>query len=173
MTTIREVRPSDFQDLINNYYSYYDELKENPDLGLGFFNSKPPMAEELDWISKFYKGLDEGNVIATVAEIDSKVVGMCEVSRLHPNSEVSHRGELGIAIVKEHRGKGIGTTLIEKTLEKCKGKFEIVELSVFSSNQRAKKLYEKFGFEVIGSHSRAVKRGDVYHDDYLMSLRLS
>ena len=76
---VREVLLSDFQDLVNNYYSSFDEVKTNPELGLGLFHSKPSMADELDWFSGLYKGVINGNNVAMVAELDSKVVGFCEV----------------------------------------------------------------------------------------------
>ena len=66
------------------------------------------MADELDWFSGFYKGVINGNNVAMVAELDSKVVNFCEVRCSLPNSEASHRGGLGLAIIKEHRGKGMG-----------------------------------------------------------------
>jgi ribosomal protein S18 acetylase RimI-like enzyme len=97
---------------------------------------------------------------------------MCEVSRALPSPEVAHRGNLGLAIRKEHREKGVGTALLKFTLDKCKGKFEIVELSVFSSNDAAKRLYSKFGFKAIGVRPRSIKRGDGYIDEDIMILTL-
>ncbi len=47
-----------------------------------------------------------------------------------------------MAIRKEDRGRGLGTAILEQTLQKCRGKFEIIELSVFSNNDDAKRLYE-------------------------------
>jgi RimJ/RimL family protein N-acetyltransferase len=167
----RDVRPSDFESLSNNFFSFIDELKENPDLGLVLVKKKPTLSEELEWFSDFYKNVEQGKTIATVAETDSKVVGVCEVERMRPDSDVSHRGELGLAIVKEYRGQGIGTELMKHTLEKCRGKFEMIELSVFSIN-KAKKLYERFGFQTFGHNPHAIKRDGKYYEEDLMLLKL-
>jgi len=154
------------------YYSYYDEIKENPTLGLTLFADRPSLSSELDWFAQNYKKMADGDGVFMVAEVDSHVVGVCEVERVTYNPEVSHRGELGLAIRKEYRGKGVGTALLGQTLERCKGKFEIIQLSVFSINQMAKSLYEKFHFKSIGVRPRSIKRGDRYFDEDIMILVL-
>jgi ribosomal protein S18 acetylase RimI-like enzyme len=169
---VREVRPSDFNDLVECYYSYYDEYDENPTLGLPRPASKPSINVELDWFSNLCRRVSEGNAVATVAEFDSHAVGLCEVTRVLGSPEVSHRGDLGIAIRKEYRGRGIGTALLERTIQECKGRFEAIELMVFSNNDKAKRLYEKFGFKPIGVRPRAIKRGEGYLDEDLMILFL-
>jgi RimJ/RimL family protein N-acetyltransferase len=172
MLIVREVQPTYLEDLFECYNSYYEELKENAALGLPASAGKPTMSGELEWFSSLSKKIAEGNTIAIVAEVGSHVVGMCEVSRALPSPEVAHRGNLGLAIRKEHREKGVGTALLKFTLDKCKGKFEIVELSVFSSNDAAKRLYSKFGFKAIGVRPRSIKRGDGYIDEDIMILTL-
>ena len=168
---IRDLKPSDFDDIVNNLYSYYEEVSENPELGLVLFNTKPSISYELEWFSNLYKGIAAGNNVAVVAEVDSHAVGLCIVHGRLPDSEISHGAELGIALRKEYRGRGIGTPLLREALERCRGKFETVELAVLTNN-RAKKLYEKFGFKIIGTRQRAIKRGNRYFDEYVMILTL-
>ena len=99
-------------------------------------------------------------------------VGVCDVERRSPGSYVSHRGELGIAIRKEFRGKGVGTELLRCTLEKCRGRFDVIELRVFSINP-AKKLYERFGFRSYGHDSNGVYLNGKYFEEELMYLKLT
>ena len=172
MIVIRELQPSDFKDLFECYSSYYNELKENPTLGLPSFPTEPSMNQDLDWFSNLCRKVALGNTVAIVVEVDSHVVGLCEVGRVLASPEVSHRGILGMAIRREHRGKGLGSAMLKLTLEKCKGKFEVIELSVFSNNDAAKRLYEKFHFKPIGVRPRAIKRGDSYFDEDIMILVL-
>ena|SRR5579862_4548137 len=154
-----------------NFYSLMDELKENPDLGVILRKKKPSVSEELQWFSNFYKNLDEGNGVATVAEAKkSKVVGICQVERIQPGSYASHRGELGLVVRKEFRGRGIGTELMKRTLKKCKGKFDVVQLGVFSNNP-VKKLYERMGFRSYGTDPFSVKRDGRYFEVELMYLK--
>ncbi len=56
--------------------------------------------------------------------------------------------ELGIAILPEYRGKGIGTKLLENLLTAAEEKYPAICLSV-SPNNPAIRLYEKFGFETV------------------------
>jgi RimJ/RimL family protein N-acetyltransferase len=167
----RDLKPSDFESMADNFYSFLDELEENPDLGLVLPRKRPSISEELQWFSDLYKKVEEGKTVATVAEGESKVIGMCEIEGLRSESDISHRGELGLVVSKEYRGKGIGTELIRLTLEKCKGKFEVVQLGVFSIN-RAKRLYERFGFQTYGHNPHAIKRGGRYYAEDLMLLKL-
>ncbi len=168
----RDLRPSDFTDLVDNYYRFYDEIVENPSFGIVLYRKKPSLSDELNWFSGLYKRVVDGDAIAIVAEMDSHVVGFCEVSRYQPGSDVSHRAGLGIWVSKEHRGKGVGRALIQEMLQRCKGRFEIIELSVVTTNIPAKKLYGRFGFKAFGLRPRSIKRGDRYFDLELMQLNL-
>jgi RimJ/RimL family protein N-acetyltransferase len=118
------------------------------------------------------KGIAEGNIAMVMAEVDSHVVGWCDVRRVGPKTPVDHRGVLGICLRKEYRGRGIGEALIKGVLERCRGKFEVVELTVLSGNNRAKRLYERFGFVKYGVRRGALKRAGRYFDEDLMGLKL-
>jgi RimJ/RimL family protein N-acetyltransferase len=91
--------------MTNNFYSFLDELEENPDLGLVLLRKRPSISDELQWFSDLYKKVEEGKTVATVAEDESKVIGICEIEGLRSESDVSHRGELGLVVRKEYRGK--------------------------------------------------------------------
>lgn len=60
--------------------------------------------------------------------------------------------ELSMAVWPGYRGLGIGTALLERILEVASAHHEAVSLSVNSTN-RALHLYERFGFERIGTPS--------------------
>lgn len=172
LITYRDVIPEDYSSLSANFSSYIDELDENPNLGLVLRKEKPTPAEELRWFSGFYDGFEKGNVVATAAvEENAGAVGLCDVGRTFPGSYSSHRGELGITVRKEYRGKGVGTELLRQTIEKCRGKFEVIELRVFSINP-ARKLYEKFGFRTYGHDPFGVYRSGRYFEEDLMYLKL-
>ena len=65
---------------------------------------------------------------------------------------LEHVRVLGMLVVDGYRGMGVGTRLMEYALRWARAKkgVEKVVLGVFSDNQRALRLYEKFGFEVEG-----------------------
>jgi RimJ/RimL family protein N-acetyltransferase len=170
--TIRDLQWEDFEQHTKNFYGFYDELKQNPDLGILVGGKRPKMTEEVDWFASFYKNLLSGDAIASVAEVDGRIVGMCNITRVNKNVNVRHIGTLGIAIIKGQRGKGIGTKLISSCLKKAKGKFEIVKLSAFTVNPAAIRLYKNAGFEYYGTGKKFIKRGKRYIDEYFMSLEL-
>lgn len=170
---IRGLEPSDFIDIIGYYLRFYEEVKENPLFGVVLSSKKPRMNDELRWFSGLYDAIVRGDTVAFVAEVRGRAVGLCEVRTIgRPGSEVSHRGDLGIAVSSDFRGMGVGTALLRSTLKKCKGKFEIVELSVFSKNRGARKLYERFGFKRYATRRSSVKRRNEYLDEVLMRLEL-
>lgn len=59
--------------------------------------------------------------------------------------------ELGMAILSEFRGKGIGTALLHQLLEEAKKKgIKKLSLSVDPKNRAAVHLYQRFGFIEVG-----------------------
>jgi streptomycin 3"-adenylyltransferase len=59
--------------------------------------------------------------------------------------------ELGMALMPEYRGKGIGTALLKMLFEEMKEMgIEKISLSVDPDNLAAVKLYQRFGFKEVG-----------------------
>ncbi len=162
--SIRPLERGDFKSLISTYFAYYDELNENPDLGLTFYHEKPSIKDERGWFDSLYEGIRKRNIIARVLAADSKVVGLCDVNSMRPASEMDHIGILGIAINKEHRNQGHGTQLLTQTVNACRGRFEIIRLTVFTANDLAIHIYKRAGFNKIGTLKKQNKRGDKYYD---------
>jgi RimJ/RimL family protein N-acetyltransferase len=81
-----------------------------------------------------------------VALANGEVVGWCDIQR-HPFPAHSHRGTLGMGVVPDYRGRGIGARLMDQTLKQAfAAAFVRIEFSVRADNLRAMRLYEKFGF---------------------------
>ncbi len=71
---------------------------------------------------------------------------------------------------REHRGKGIGTKIMETFLERCRAKgIKKVRLEVKTRNENAIKLYERFGFRIVDTLEKYYRDGN---DGYLMYLDL-
>ena len=80
-----------------------------------------------------------------VARYNGKIVGDASLSR--GPRRMSHRGELGVSVVRAMWSKGIGTALIGRILAFARENgLEQVFLEVRSDNARAIRLYEKQGF---------------------------
>lgn len=169
---IRPLRWNDMDDLVENYYSYYDEVKnENPELGLIFHDNRPDLVHEAEWFSSLFSDVLKGDAVAYVAEEDGRAVGMCDVHRKMPGSEVSHTGVLGISIARDYRNRGLGRKLLNAMLEECRGKFEAITLAVFESNHYAVRLYREMGFVEYGKFKHSVKRNGKYFDELLLCYR--
>ena len=89
-----------------------------------------------------------------IAEDGGEVVGTGTFSPLSPleKPRLSHRGVISITVKKSRWGEHIGTRMMEKLLDFAKNSagVDIVSLDVRSDNERAKALYEKFGFKKVG-----------------------
>lgn len=104
-----------------------------------------------------------------VAVCDERPVGWCDVIE-KPRDTLKHSGVLGMGVLQPYRGRGIGRALMQRTLEDAREKgFTRVELTVRVDNERAKKLYEKFGFAVEGLCRRHMRVRGEYYDSYLMA----
>ena len=99
-----------------------------------------------------------------------EVVGWCDIQR-HAFPAHAHRGTLGIGIVREYRGRGVGALLMERTLRDAFGKGLVrIEFNVRADNLSAIRLYEKFGFVSEGVLRDAVFVDGEYHDAIVMAL---
>jgi ribosomal protein S18 acetylase RimI-like enzyme len=86
-----------------------------------------------------------------VVSYQNNVVGFAflKIKRRLPNGHFS--AELGIVVDEVHRGKGLGSKLMENLLKLARQEnVREIFLTVLSDNVRAIRLYEKYGFKKIG-----------------------
>lgn len=111
-----------------------------------------PLAETREFALNMIK---QGNP-HVVAMSNGRVVGWCDISR-HFFPSHSHRGSLGMGIIPDYRGRGLGARLIATALEQArKANLVRVEFSVRADNARAIALYKKVGFLTEGVQKRGV-----------------
>ena len=129
-----------------------------PDDAQGFRSCLDSVARERRWIG-FLEAppleavrtfLSTRRLIQFLAVGGAGVLGWCDVTP-DPREGFRHLGVLGMGVRKEHRGRGIGSVLLEHTLAAAResGLWRI-ELEVFESNEGAIRLYEKAGFQLEG-----------------------
>jgi ribosomal protein S18 acetylase RimI-like enzyme len=63
--------------------------------------------------------------------------------------------ELGMAVLPEYRGKGIGTKLLSRLIESAEDFYEYISLSVAIGNP-ALHLYQRFNFEKVGEDGGSI-----------------
>jgi RimJ/RimL family protein N-acetyltransferase len=83
---------------------------------------------------------------AFVAHRADEVIGWCDIRR-HALPAFAHRGSVGMGVVAEWRGRGIGFRLLDAALDAAfRQGFARVELEARTDNTRAIALYDKIGF---------------------------
>lgn len=119
---------------------------------------------------RFVKSNLESRNPMMVALAGAKVFGWCDVRREFFPSR-AHRGTLGMGLLPEWRGRGIGRRLLEATLAQARRSgFKRIELDVYADNQRAIALYEKAGFVREGIVRDASLIDSVFRDAILMAI---
>ena len=108
-----------------------------------------------------------------VAEtLESELVGRLSLARdTHPAS--AHVADLGLMVARSHRGRGVGTALLEQGVAWSReAHVQKLELHVFPWNEPALALYERFGFVREGYRKGHYRRDGEYVDAILMALRI-
>ncbi len=114
------------------------------------------------------------NNITLLALEGEKIIGSLGVDT-PPFGRLSHRGEVGISVLKECWGQGVGSALLGgmfSWLQNCPTGLRKLDLTVREDNQRAIALYKKYGFKEEGKVSRLVAIEDVFYDGITMGLLL-
>lgn len=130
------------------------------------FLEGPPLEQAREFVlNNIAKGYPQ-----LVAMAGGHVVGWCDII---PNNRPvhAHCGTLGMGVLPDFRGQGIGKALIADTIEAA-GQFGLVriELHVYAGNVVAKALYEKLGFQHEGIMKDACLIDGRYLDVHMMAL---
>lgn len=129
-------------------------------------------APPFESVASFQSSLISKNSPVYYVVEDERVVGWCDVSPIQ-NPRMSHRGYLGMGLVPEFRGQGLGSQLLTSVLEHAKKSgLEKVELHVYTSNTPAVALYKKFGFEQEGLIKNYRKLDGQYFDCLAMGKKM-
>ncbi len=123
--------------------SFYDALSAVAQERIYIEMIEAPAFEKFQ---SFQKKLISNNWPVFYAIDGKRVVGWADITPA-TNPRLAHRGFLGMGLIESYRGQGLGTQLLEAVLNHAhKIGLEKVELSVYSENEPAIKLYEKMGF---------------------------
>ena len=101
------------------------------------------------------------NEAMLVCEVDGKIAGNCQIL-WSKGIKTRHRANIGIAILREYWGQGIGTRLMQELIRIAEQNENIlqIELDFIEGNSRARALYEKMGFRITGVRPNAIRLKD-------------
>ena len=136
-----------------------------------FMARYPEEEQNLEAVRKGLAGSESSALNFEVgAFAGKKLAGEFGVAQVRPHIKYRHRAVMGISVLKDYWGGGLGSFLMQLAVDQAKANgFEQLELGVFSDNARAIHLYEKVGFERYGIQPRAFKLKDgTYRDEIIM-----
>ena len=155
------IRQATLEDLDGVFEVYAAVAAERVHIG-----GEPPIDREAR-LAKWREHFHQPHHVTFVAVDDERIVGSASITW----AGVS---EIGMALLPEWRGRGIGSALLEGLIEwaEADGSHKL-ELYVWPHNAAALALYEKFGFEQEGYLKKHYRRanGELW-DCIVMGLQL-
>lgn len=106
-----------------------------------------------------------------VAEVDGKVVGNAGLHAAAKSLRRRHAGAIGMSVHDAWNRKGVGAALMRALVELSDNwlQYTRLELTVYVDNAPAIALYQKFGFEIEGTHKRYAFRAGEFVDAHFMA----
>ena len=104
-----------------------------------------------------------------VAQLGDTVIGHLRLFPEWYGANGRHVGEIGLALVKPWRERGLGTAMLAYAQAWAEHtRFQKLTAAVIATNQRALNLFARFGFTEEGRRLQQVHLGGQYVDDVLL-----
>lgn len=127
------------------------------------------LEEETKYLNSQLEKISQKCAVLLLVFCEGKLIG---ISGIDMKDKIEkHIGVFGISVAKDFRGEGIGSKLMELVIEEVEKNLtglEIITLGVFSNNDLAKKMYQRFGFVEYGSLPKGIKLEKEYADHIYM-----
>ena len=138
-----------------------EALQRNPEAFGSTFERES--AQPLSW---FEAAIGRADIFG--AFLDGRLSGIAGYAA-QESSKQAHKGLLWAMYVRSTaRKSGLGKILVAAVLDHARGRVEMVQLTVVSENEAARRLYEAMGFVEYGYEKRALKHDGRYYDEVLM-----
>jgi putative acetyltransferase len=103
-----------------------------------------------------------------MAVAEGRVIGTLGIAR-EPHPVTRHVAALGMQVASDWRSRGVGSALLAEAFRWARwAGVEKLALTVYPDNDRARKLYEKFGFVEEGRLVGHSKKRHGYEDEIVM-----
>jgi len=128
------------------------------------------LKDEKQWLKTQVTAQKKGQHLFLNASVNGRLVGNC-VATLGVGRNKGNIN-LGVAIAKQWRGKGLGALLLTELIERSEKKWHPKNfyLHVVSANTQARHLYESLGFRIIAQLPEWFEYHNRYLDEYLLIL---
>ncbi len=166
--TLREATPKDAKELLR-VMKILD--KETPFLLVNEHSlnlDETAMAQQINFL------YEEDNQLILLAFNHDTLIGVATVTG-ETDPPLKHIGEIGISVLKEYWGYGLGTVMLEEVIFWAREgqQMKRLEIKVQKRNKRAIHLYQKLNFDIEGIiRSGFLSEDNDYLDVVLMSLIL-
>ena len=156
--TIRRAEPDDCAALY--------EMFASPKLYANTLQLPHPSREA--WRKRLAEPGEGGHNI--VAVVGDRVVGMFSL-HVFTRPRRNHAAAIGLTVHEDWHGKGVGTALMRAGIDLADNWLGLtrLELEVYTDNEPAIRLYERFGFEREGLLRQHAYRDGRYVDSLLMA----
>ncbi len=122
------------------------------------------------WKTRLASAYERDGNLTFFAEADRALIGMAGAG-WSAKIKLRHVAEVyGVYVSPDMRGGGIASRLIRRLLEELRslGHIEKASLTVNRESIAAVRLYEKLGFEIVGTARRELKVDGCYYDLHYM-----
>lgn len=120
------------------------------------------------WLKRLSETSDSAYCLVAVAEEKLVAHLYLEVASSIRRKHVAH---LGMVVHESYQGKGVGSKILSAAIDLADNWLALkrVELTVYTDNQAAVTLYEKYGFEKEGIAKAFAFRNGEYADTFYMA----
>src|ERR1700723_1831337 len=95
----------------------------------------------------------------------SELVGIAGLLIREGQKEAHKSLLIGMYVRPSASKSGVGRRLVETIVEFARQRVELIQLSVVSDNEQARRLYERLGFREYGIEKKALKQDGRYYDE--------
>lgn len=152
----------DFWELLNNLDAETDYMMYEP-------NERMQITNVQELKNDIENNVILGNDFLQVAIDNQKIVGYIRAERGTFN-RIRHTAYIVVGILKDYRGKGIGTSFFEKlNCWATENGIKRLELTVECHNETARHLYEKSGFKIEGTRKKSMFVNGSFVNEFYMA----